>query len=251
MIVELVKKIGLKVQQDGLFGLIKTMPRTAREFWTAKQLIEQIDSLNQRPASLEASLDLAFDAYNGFIRPLQVRSEILGLEKLIQERRPKFLMEIGTAKGGTLFLHSRSADDFAQLISVDLMGGAFGGGYAPWRQWLYRKFARAQQRIDLIQDDSHSVDTYEKVKALLKGNLLDVLFIDGDHTYQGVKTDFEMYKNLVRKGGLIALHDIAKAREESCDVDRFWHEIKTKYSSSGEFVESSSQGWGGIGWVEV
>jgi predicted O-methyltransferase YrrM len=37
---------------------------------------------------------------------------------------------------------------------------------------------------------------------------LDFLFIDGDHTYEGVKQDFEMYTPLVRKGGLVAMHDI-------------------------------------------
>jgi predicted O-methyltransferase YrrM len=39
---------------------------------------------------------------------------------------------------------------------------------------------------------------------------LDFLFIDGDHTYKGVKEDFEMYSPLVRKGGVIAFHDITK-----------------------------------------
>jgi predicted O-methyltransferase YrrM len=42
----------------------------------------------------------------------------------------------------------------------------------------------------------------------LKDNKVDFLFIDADHSYEGVKKDFEMYSPLVRKGGIIAFHDI-------------------------------------------
>jgi hypothetical protein len=34
-----------------------------------------------------------------------------------------------------------------------------------------------------------------------------LLFIDGDHRYEGVRRDFEMYSPLVGAGGLIAFHD--------------------------------------------
>jgi hypothetical protein len=46
--------------------------------------------------------------------------------------------------------------------------------------------------------------------------------IDGVHSYDGVKCDFEMYGSLVNPGGLIAFHDI----NYSCDVRRFWDEVK-------------------------
>jgi predicted O-methyltransferase YrrM len=46
--------------------------------------------------------------------------------------------------------------------------------------------------------------------TLLKGSEGDFLFIDGDHTYQGVKQDFQMYSPLVKKGGIVAFHDIVK-----------------------------------------
>jgi len=49
----------------------------------------------------------------------------------------------------------------------------------------------------------------------LNGEPLDFLFIDGDHTYEGVKRDFEMYSPLVRNGGIIAFHDIVKHPPET------------------------------------
>jgi len=42
---------------------------------------------------------------------------------------------------------------------------------------------------------------------------LDVLFIDGDHSYQGVVSDLENYVPLVKPGGLILLHDVQPCPE--------------------------------------
>ena len=59
-----------------------------------------------------------------------------------------------------------------------------------------------------MRANSHNLDTLNKVKRILADRPIDLLFIDGDHTYVGVKMDFEMYRPLVRKGGIIAFHDI-------------------------------------------
>ncbi len=51
--------------------------------------------------------------------------------------------------------------------------------------------------------------------------------IDGDHSYDGVKRDFEMYEPLVGEGKPIAFHDIVPhPQAPACEVDRFWNEIK-------------------------
>ena len=82
---------------------------------------------------------------------------------------------------------------------------------------------------------------------LLDGSKLDFLFIDGDHTYEGVKKDFELYSPLVAKGGIVAFHDIAShSANDACKVDKFWNEIKKDYVND-EILEKSDQGWAGIG----
>jgi predicted O-methyltransferase YrrM len=87
----------------------------------------------------------------------------------------------------------------------------------------------------------------EKVKDVLGGSPIDFLFIDGDHTYEGVKRDFELYSPLVKKGGIIAFHDIAVHPEKlKCFVNVFWDELKKDYKYQ-EFIEDKNQGWGGIG----
>jgi hypothetical protein len=138
---------------------------------------------------------------NHFFSPMQVREELEALGKLIAALKPRRALEIGTARGGTLLMLARLAHPQATLISVDLPGGPFGGGYSARRAWVYRRFARRGQRIWTLRADSHDPATLEQVQEILAGQPLDYLFIDGDHRYQGVKQDFKMYGPLVRKGG--------------------------------------------------
>ena len=183
------------------------------------------------------------------IKPGQVRYEITQLCKILEKRKPKIVLEIGTANGGTLFLFSKiaSKNKNCLIISIDLPKGMFGGGYSVLRIPLYKSFGK---NIKLLRLNSHKKETLKKVKKLLNGKKIDFLFIDGDHTYQGVKKDFEMYGPLVKKDGLIVFHDIVEhPKETGCEVSKFWKEIKNKYKYK-EIVEDWNQGWAGIGIIE-
>ncbi|HHE65658.1 MAG TPA: hypothetical protein ENL09_06510 [Bacteroidetes bacterium] len=116
--------------------------------------------------SIEELVDFSFNWLNGLIRPWQIREEILELLKILSKRKPKVVLEIGTANGGTLFLFSRAASEDATLISVDLPGGKFGGGYPEWKIVLYKAFALPEQEIHLIRADSHNPETLEVVKEI-------------------------------------------------------------------------------------
>jgi predicted O-methyltransferase YrrM len=71
-----------------------------------------------------------------------------------------------------------------------------------------------------MRANSHESSTLDQVKRLFKGQQIDMLFIDGDHTYEGVKMDWEMYSQLVRPGGLVVFHDVAGNYEDT-QVKRF------------------------------
>jgi predicted O-methyltransferase YrrM len=185
------------------------------------------------------------------IAPSQIKSEITSLLNLLAENPPKTILEIGTNKGGTFFLFSKIATPDATLLSLDLPQGRFGGGYYPWQGKLYRSFARDQQRIELVLGDSHSQGVADNIKQLLGGRPLDFLFIDGDHSYEGVKQDFEMYSPLVKPDGVIAFHDIAPGPEASVGgVPRFWQELKATRPVI-EFVDDWKQGAYGIGVLKL
>lgn len=201
-------------------------------------------TLAEQTGTPEELVDYTYKAGFGLISPLQHRSEIIGLLKEVEKRKPKTLLEIGTATGGTLYLLTRFADENATIISLDLPGGAFGGGYPSWKIPLFKSYAKPGQTIILVRADSHNANTLETIKKALNGKKIDFLFIDGDHTYEGVKKDYEMYSTLSQ--GPIGFHDIIEhSKESGCNVHEFWNEIK-KDRERLEFI-AGGQKWGGIG----
>lgn len=183
------------------------------------------NSLLDRPTEL---VSLLFQYNNGALRPIQLTEELAWLLKEIRNLRPFSVLEIGTANGGTLFLWTRLAQQNAVIVSIDLPGGKFGGGYSNWRATIYRRFAQTNQILHLLRVDSHAMSTFENAKQLFDRKLIDLLFIDGDHTYEGVKKDWEMYSQLVRPGGMIVFHDIAGNYDDT-QVKRLWDSIKKDY----------------------
>lgn len=246
----------------GTSGLILFLKKIIRYlFWRLFgsvffYLICWLKGLRDSTVDIKKAVDFTFSFnYVGVsIKPAQIRDEITKLLNCIRNNKPRVILEIGTAGGGTLFLFTRIADPEAIIISIDLPGGLFGGGYPSWKSPLYRSFARQKQRIYLVRGDSHNVDTLKKVEEILSDYEVDFLFFDGDHSYKGIKSDFEMYSPLVKKGGIIVFHDIAphdKVHDPSgttIGVDRFWNEIKRNYINERlEIVKDWTQGWGGIG----
>ncbi len=75
--------------------------------------------------------------------------------------------------------------------------------------------------------------------------MFDLVFIDGDHSYDAVKWDFTIYANLATKA--TAFHDIAGLRD--CEgVKRVWNE--NRYALLGKEIIADKQ-QSGIGWIEL
>jgi predicted O-methyltransferase YrrM len=194
--------------------------------------------------ALDSIVGTVNNEFAGYVFATQMPRELRTFLEIIGNIRPAVFLEIGTARGGTLFALSRVVRPDAQLISLDLPGGQFGGGYPRWKTKLYQGMVLPTQRIDLIRGDSHDVTSLRKVKEALGGKLLDAMFIDGDHLYEGVKTDFEMYGQLVRPGGIIGFHDIVEhPNKMGGDVPRFWKEIISTRRHQ-ELIEDPASGFG-------
>jgi len=196
----------------------------------------------------DALVKFLWTAGNGVIAPGQSKKELSELLKWIEGRpAPNSVLEIGTARGGTLFCWCAIAAPDATIISLDLPGGIHGGGYPPWKTSFYRQFAGPKQKIHFLRGDSHKKEMLDEVKKRLPAGGLDFLFIDGDHTLEGVRCDYEMYSSLVKSGGVIIFHDICVHRPEfDCHVDEFWGKLK-QGREYWEFVENPAQGQYGIG----
>lgn len=229
--------------------------KALRYGWRAASLPLCCAALRGRadPADAQA---LLFSWRGAAMRPLQHPRELAALLARVAALRPRVVLELGTANGGTLELLARAAAPDALLVSVDLPGGPFGGGYPAWRAPFYRAAAGAGQRVALLRRDSHDPRTLQEVRRLLAGRPVDLLFVDADHTYEGARADLLAYGALVRPGGLIALHDIAtparggaSGRTPPCGVERLWAQVAARVRHE-ELVAARGPDAMGIGLFE-
>lgn len=233
-----------------MIHLFKKLKEQLNGFNAKRELRKYAPALNKEAEGLSAEDLIRFifsEKWQRFFWIKQIQTEILALCKLIEAKKPKTILEIGTANGGTLFLTAKLAHPEAHIISLDLPDGQFGGGYPSFKEEFYKSFASKNQSIDLIRADSHQLSSLNQVKKMLGDKKLDYLFIDGDHTYEGVKQDYEMYAPLTDNSAMIAFHDIAVHPESwNVQVNKLWDEIKANYACQ-EFIENKLQGWAGIG----
>lgn len=225
-------------------------PRLTAEIDDRWWLQKNARELMGRAADCRTAADYfdALESTRGF-PAWQNRGEILALLDLVADLRPARACEIGTMEGGTLFLLTQMCAPDAHVISLDW-------AYSEARRRTFPRFARHQQRLSLVEADSHAPATRARVVELLDGQPLDFLFIDGDHSYAGVAHDFATYAPLVRPGGIVAFHDIvpdwhasrgADTLRDSGGVPQFWREIRSRYPDCQEFIDDPDQDGCGIG----
>jgi predicted O-methyltransferase YrrM len=241
---------------------VRRAPFLATAAWTYRQLRRQARTARQAAATDASVSELAqADAsgrlleipglvdvrvHVGPVEASQKRDELLGLLERIRALEPRSVCEIGTSAGGTLYLLTRVSRPDALVISVDLV-------IPPNTAAARRRMARPGQRLVSIRGDSQAQTTRDRVAELLAGEPLDVLFIDGDHSYEGVRRDFELYSPLVREGGIIALHDInedfatrhgVQTSSISGDVPRYWRELKATHRTEELIADPDQDGYG-------
>jgi hypothetical protein len=66
---------------------------------------------------------------------------------------------------------------------------------------------------------------------------IDVLWIDGDHSYEGVKTDFELYSNIMNDKGIIIIHDTDEKYEETLIVSEDAKKDHHRFDGPSRFVK--------------
>ncbi len=165
---------------------------------------------------------------------LQKAGELAPFLEFMDGLLPKVIVEIGCDAGGTLWAWQQLGPEL--LIGVDKRLDVYG---------------TARPRVDhgatILDGDSHDMETAGRLKRLLGGRKIDLLFIDGDHTYNGVRQDFQLYGQAVAKGGVVAFHDICHHKHHpEVGVERFWRQLAGVVKSE---IMTPSLDWGGIGWL--
>jgi cephalosporin hydroxylase len=109
-------------------------------------------------------------------------------------------VEIGAFAGGSASLMS-SHPKVKKVVSIDL--GQPIDKSIPIKN--VTKFKHNNCNYEYIKGDSTNNETIEKLKSITTN--INILFIDGNHQYDGVVKDFNNYKDFVVKGGYIIFDD--------------------------------------------
>lgn len=147
----------------------------------------------------------------------QIYEEISEFAKvLIDMNLRKSILEIGLGYFGSTHFLWRQIFDKVMTIEKDANRvREFGTNL----RLFYKDWILKDKRSSFVIGLSNSTDSVEKVyNNILEP--LDVLFIDGDHSISGVLTDWLLYSPLVKKGGIVAFHDIQLVNNEVGDFIR-------------------------------
>jgi predicted O-methyltransferase YrrM len=166
---------------------------------------------------------------------IQKEQELAAYLAIVMDLEPlDTIVEVGAFAGGTLWAWHQLG---ARVIGVDMPPPGYPDG--PQVNDL---------GMTVICGDSHHPDTRDQLLKELDGAPVDMLFIDGDHTYEGVKADWELYAPLVRPGGVIGFHDIClHAEMPFIEVNRFWFTL----DGDKEELVAWPPTWGGIGVIRA
>lgn len=148
---------------------------------------------------------------------------------LVRNFKPKKIVELGTHLGCSLFSFAQAVQDEklnTQLDAIDTwQGDKHAGAYDELIFSKVKEIKKAcypKVKINLIRK------TFDEASREYPDNSIDVLHIDGLHTYKMVKHDYDTWFNKVKYNGIILLHDIA-VKKWGFGVYKLFEEIKKDF----------------------
>jgi predicted O-methyltransferase YrrM len=144
-------------------------------------------------------------------RTMHSAAEAALLERLAAGRRR--VVEIGVYEGSSAVVLCRALDPAAELHLIDPFGhhpDALRPGWGATEAATRRVVARAARDggPKVVWHVAFSADVARGWAA----GPADLVFIDGDHSEAGVRTDWEQWSPLVAPGGVVLFHDARHGR---------------------------------------
>ncbi len=171
--------------------------------------------------------------------------EIEALAQLMEAHKCRSYLEIGSRYGDSFHYLAKALAGKALAVAVDMPSGPWGNSDS---EEFLRRAHHALKHVHkkdahLILGDSRAQDTIDECERL---GPFDAVFIDGDHSAEGVLADWTNYGPMARK--LVAFHDIvADARSphgKKFGVGKLWRSLKDRYPHAEIVGKDSPMGIG-------
>lgn len=154
---------------------------------------------------------------------------------------PKIFVELGTQSGNSYFSFCQSVKDAGiatACYAVDTWQGDEHAGFYDEKVYLDVNKYNEEHYADF---SSLLRMKFGDALSCFTDSSIDLLHIDGFHTYEAVKHDFETWLPKLTPGAIVLLHD-TKVRERGFGVWRLWKELQMNYPNNIEFIHSYGLG---------
>lgn len=160
---------------------------------------------------------------------------------LVCNTKPGRIVELGTYWGFSFFTFCQAVKD--QKLNTDLY--AIDSWEGDKQTGFYGKevleYIKNTTKKDFPKQNIHLLKgLFEKQLPKFKDGSIDILHIDGLHTYKAVKKDFQSWIPKMKKDGIILLHDVCVVKDDF-GVHKLWEEIKKEFQTI-EFYHSHGLG---------
>ena len=190
---------------------------------TLDKWVSGVGTGRYQPGNYVDDLDNSFSISENF-GIQQVKAEIYKfIDVVLKQKKIKNCLEIGLGTyGSTHFLWRLM---FKKTITIEHQKHRVHK-FTENMNKFHKKFVLNDLKSRFIFGLSYDTSSVEKVDKILDGEKLDLLFIDGNHTYKDVLCDWLLYKNFVSKGGIIAFHDCI-GNDDDYGVPKLLKKIKS------------------------
>ena len=160
---------------------------------------------------------------------------------LIRNIKPKIIVELGSERGVSFFSMCQAVKDGdlnIKLYAIDTWAGDKHSGF--YSENTYKNFVKYKNKYYSELDIEILRMFFDEAVSKFKNSSIDLLHIDGLHTHEAVKHDYETWLDKVKPSGTILFHDTVE-RGRGFGIYKLWDSLKLK-NNSIEFTHSHGLG---------